>query len=92
MAQINIIRSHKLQSDDLKLKIDQLMTELASDLEFRSEWESSTEFSFRRRGANGSITLSENQLELTLNLGIMYRALKNSIERKILEVLGKYLS
>jgi putative polyhydroxyalkanoate system protein len=91
MSQINIVRKHQIPLSELKLKIDHVMTEINQKLDFRTEWESENEFSFRRKGASGTIHVASEQLELNLNLGLMYRALKGVVESRIVEALNKHI-
>lgn len=91
MANIHLLREHDCSIAELKQKIDQMMISISEKLEFDSEWENDSEFIFRRRGANGRINISENQFELTLNLGLMYRALSSQIEKKIISAVNTQL-
>lgn len=91
MANINIQRNHQLTPEVLKLKIDAIMCGIKDRLEFQSEWETEQEFSFRRKGANGRIEITESNFELNLNLGIMYRALRKPIEQKINSIVDQHI-
>jgi len=91
MANIHIQRKHQFSMQELKSKIDSIMVELKDEIEFQSEWESDLEFSFRRKGAKGRIEIDDSKFELNLNLGIMFRALKSQIEKRIIGVVDQYI-
>jgi len=91
MSNICVQRQHQLSIQDLKEKIDSIMDELKSEIDFQSEWESAQEFCFRRRGAKGRIEISDSKFELNLNLGIMFRALKGSIEKRIVNAVEEHI-
>jgi len=91
MANIFIQRKHQLPTKELKSKIDSIMVDLQSEVEFQSQWESEQEFSFRRKGAKGRIEIDDSNFSLNLNLGIMFRALKGQIEKRIIGVVDQYI-
>ena len=91
MANIHLLREHQLTTEELKSKVDLMMTSIGEKIEFNSEWENDSEFCFRRKGANGRITISEKEFELNLNLGLMYRALSSQIESKIISAVNAQL-
>ena len=91
MANINIQRKHQLTTEMLKEKIDAIMNDIQEKIEFQSEWENEKEFSFRRKGAKGSIEIDESNFELNLNLGIMFRALSGQIEQRIVKVVDQQI-
>jgi putative polyhydroxyalkanoate system protein len=90
MANIRIKRQHQLAVIELKEKIDSIMLEIKEQIDFQSEWESCYEFSFRRKGASGRIEIDDTNFEMNINLGIMFRAMKNSIEKRIVSVVDKH--
>lgn len=91
MAIINIQKTHQLTPEHLKQQIDSIMLGIKEKMEFQSEWETEQEFFFRKKGANGRIEISDSNFELNLNLGIMYRALKNPIEQKINSLVEQHI-
>ncbi len=91
MAHIQISRQHNIPVIQLREKIDLIMRSLEDKLSFTTEWENDSEFSFRRKGANGKIYISDEKFELTLNLGLMYRAMRAQIESKIISEVNTQL-
>jgi len=91
MSIINIQRTHEFSLDELKQKIDRIIHEISNKLEFRSEWESDSTLSFRRKGANGCIEIDESNFELTLRLGMMFRMMKGAIQKEVVEVIDGHI-
>ena len=77
---------------DLTQRIEKIMLEIKHELKVDYEWESSEILRFKRRGAKGYIKISQNNFKLTLNLGMMLRALRTPIERKIIKAVDEYLN
>ncbi len=92
MGNISIQRKHQLSIQQLKLKIDAIMLDIKDNIEFQSEWETEKKFFFRRKGAKGSIEITDSSFDLNLNLGIMFRVLKNQIEQQIITVVDQRLA
>lgn len=92
MAHIQLSRQHDLPLDLLRDKINNMMVSLEDKLNFNTEWENESEFTFRRKGASGQIRISETQFELSLNLGLMYRAMRSQIEFRIVSEVNLQLS
>ncbi|TQV89289.1 polyhydroxyalkanoic acid system family protein [Aliikangiella coralliicola] len=92
MSAIIVSRTHQYSIEELKNKIDKIILDIQQELEFQSEWETESNLVFRRKGANGSIDIDENNFELTLRLGMMFRALKGTIERQIIKVVDSHLN
>ncbi|WP_028865994.1 polyhydroxyalkanoic acid system family protein [Psychromonas aquimarina] len=90
MAVINITREHKLTLTELKQKINAIAIELEQQYQLQSEWEENCLF-FRRKGASGSIEIDEQQLELNLTLGSLFKIAKSKIEEEIKTMLDKQL-
>lgn len=91
MSVITLERDHQLSIEELTTILNEMVTKLEAKLNVKSYWESERELYFRRSGANGHIEFDDNQLTLTVKLGLMFRALKGPIEREITEVVDKYL-
>lgn len=91
MSTICIQRSHNLSSIEVKNKIDQIILEIEKKLEFSSYWESETYLSFKRKGAKGFIEIGEDEFELNLKLGMMFKMLKNTIRKEIIAVIDSHL-
>jgi len=91
MSVITIQRTHQFSLDELKQKIDHIIHEISNKLYFRSEWESENTLSFRRKGAHGCIEIDESNFEFTLRLGMMFRMMKDSIQKEVLKVIDGHI-
>ena len=92
MSVINIERQHSLSLEELTLRVNEIAAKLEAKLDIRSEWEDKNTLSFRRKGANGSIELSENSVSITVRLGIMFRALRSVVESELEKVVESKLA
>ncbi len=90
VAVIHITRAHKLTTTELQAKINALAIELEQQYQLMSEWDENCLF-FRRKGASGSIEINDQQLELNLTLGSLFKVAKSKIEREIIAMLDKQL-
>lgn len=91
MAVIQVRRNHSKSNDEIKVKVEELIDKLQRKLQVRSEWMSDTSLIFQRKGAKGEINFDDTSLELTLKLGLMFRALKGPIETEINSVIDSFL-
>jgi putative polyhydroxyalkanoate system protein len=91
MSNISIKQKHALSLKELKYNIEKIKKEIENKLELRSEWESETILVFRRKGASGKIIFDESNFEFSLNLGLKFRMMKNSIHQEVSKTINKYL-
>jgi len=91
MSVITLTRQHDLPLDELKHRLEKVAEKIETRLSVHCEWESDRNLIFRRKGASGFLTYDENQLDLTVKLGMMFRALKIPIEKEITAAVDKYL-
>lgn len=92
MSDIHIKRPHKLQREDAKTRVNKTATELGSKYGVKSKWNSDTQLSFSGTGADGTIDIHENEVEVKVKLGFLARALKGKIEETINKTLDKELA
>jgi len=92
MSVINIEKQHNLSFEELTERVNEIAKKLESKLDIRSEWEDKNTLSFRRKGANGSIELSEDSVSITVRLGMMFRALKSVVESELDRVVEAKLA
>lgn len=92
MSVINIEKQHSLSFEELTERVNEIAKKLETKLDIRSEWEDKNTLSFRRKGANGSIELSEDSVSITVRLGMMFRALKSVVESELERVVEAKLA
>lgn len=92
MSNIRIERTHNLSPQEIRISIENIKQKLEKKLELRSEWETESLLTFRRKGASGKIIFDDSNFEFNLNLGIMFRMMKTSIQQEVSEVIDQYLN
>ncbi len=90
MADIDIRRTHHLDPETLRQRIDQLAERLQAKFDARCTWEGDR-LQFERSGASGYIALTPEAVAVHLKLGLMLRPLKGTIEQTIEEYLDREL-
>ena len=83
MSHINIERAHALSQQALTDKVNQMVSDLNSRLSLKCEWENDKCLIFSRKGVKGRISFAQDSLHISIQLGIMYRALKSVIEQEV---------
>ncbi|MBB5319857.1 polyhydroxyalkanoic acid system family protein [Marinobacter oulmenensis] len=82
MSVIDIQRSHDLGKEKARTAADALADNLARKLDVQSEWQGDR-LMFRRSGVNGHLDVSDTELHVHLELGMMLRPFKQRIEEEI---------
>jgi putative polyhydroxyalkanoate system protein len=90
MAHISIHRKHHMGLDEARTKVEKIAETLKEKLNSEYSWEDDT-LHFKRSGANGSIAVTEDSIDLEIKLGLALRPLKGMIEKTIYENLDKAL-
>lgn len=90
MSKINIVRKHSLNSKSIHKKVQELADKLAEDLAADYSWEEDR-LVFKRTGAHGFVRMGKGELEIEVNLGLMFRPLKSTIEKTITDYLDESL-
>jgi putative polyhydroxyalkanoate system protein len=88
MAHISIHRKHNLGLKDARVQVEKIAESLKEKLNSEYTWEGNT-LNFKRKGASGSIDVSENSFDLEITLGLALRPMKGMIEKTILENLDQ---
>ncbi|MCG6942114.1 MAG: polyhydroxyalkanoic acid system family protein [Thiohalocapsa sp.] len=82
MSIIHIVRTHTLSLADAKTEVERIAQRIESDYGAEYEWEGDT-LCFARTGVSGQITVSDNSLDLTIQLGLLLSAIAGQIEQQI---------
>jgi putative polyhydroxyalkanoate system protein len=88
MAHISIHRKHNLGLKDARVQVEKIAESLKEKLNSEYTWEGNT-LNFKRKGASGSIDVSEDSFDLEITLGLALRPMKGMIEKTILENLDQ---
>lgn len=91
MATIHITRSHQLDPETVRSKVQELANTLVEKLSAEYQWEQDR-LVFNRSGANGFVRIGDQELEVEVKIGMMLRPLKGTIEKTITEYLDQQLA
>ena len=86
MADIDIRRSHGVTVERARATAEGIAADLGKRFGLRGEWRGNT-FNFKRSGVSGFLTVGEQDLHLSLSLGLLLKAMRESIERAIVHKL-----
>jgi putative polyhydroxyalkanoate system protein len=86
MADIDIRREHGLTVQSARETAERIAADLEKRFGLRGEWRGNT-FNFKRSGVSGFLTVGEQDLHLSLTLGLLLKAMRESIERAIVHKL-----
>lgn len=91
MATIDIKRSHSLGKEGARQAAQSLADKLKEKLEIAYRWEGDV-LKFDRSGASGKITVSESEVRVEVDLGMLMRPMKGMVEEKVNHYLDKALT
>ena len=86
MANIHIKQQHNLAHDEARKRVEEIAKDLKEKLNADYAWNGES-LRFKRKGASGSIDLSNEFIELNIKLGMMLAPMKGKIESAIREKL-----
>ena len=90
MPYICVRRSHDLNHDEAHAMLDELAAKMADKLDLHYHKDGDT-LRFRRSGADGSIKLTDSEIIIEANLGIMLRVIKPTLMAAIENTLDDYI-
>ncbi len=90
MPTIDIKRAHPLGKDKARAAVEQVAEKLRDKFGLSTTWQGDR-LEFQRTGAKGAIDVSDSEVHVTVDLGMMMRPMKGTIETKINEYLERYL-
>lgn len=89
MPDIQLSQPHQLTQQQARAKVDEMTHQLESNLGLTTQWLDDHKLSFERSGANGVLTLTEQQVSVEVKLNFMLRAMKGTIEKELEKALRK---
>lgn len=84
MGTIALSRKYTMPQDEVREGIKKMGEDLSEFLDIEYRWDIN-EVHFKRTGGSGKIVIGEDELSLTLKLGIMYKPFEKKIKAQILE-------
>lgn len=91
MATVEITREHNLGKETARERAEKLADKLARKLDAKCSWEGD-ELTFKRSGADGIIRVSDELVEVTVKLGLMFTPMAGVVKGEIEKALDKYLA
>lgn len=82
MADINIVQAHRLAPEQARAAAQQVVAKLTEQFELSSRWDGDVLY-FERSGVDGKLTLTPNQAQVQLTLGLFYGAFAAVVEAKL---------
>lgn len=82
MSVIDIHRVHSLDKEHAREAAETLAKDLSKQFDVNYQWEGDL-LKFKRSGVKGQLDISENDLHIRLELGLMLRPFKSRIEQEI---------
>ena len=75
----------------LRKQLQEIADELTDELQLHCEWQSDDCLDFQRSGAAGQINIGEDEIEVTLKLGMLLRPFRGNIEKELEKMLDKHI-
>ena len=88
MADIEIHRVHNLGLKAARTAADKMAESLGRKFDLKGDWAGNV-LKFERPGVSGALAISDKDLNLTVGLGFLLKAMKGSIQSAIEQELDK---
>lgn len=86
MADIELHRAHNLGIKAAREAAERMAEQLGRRFDLKGTWQGNV-LRFERPGVSGSLTLTEKDLNLSVALGFLLKAMRGSIERAVADEL-----
>lgn len=90
MSAIDVHRAHTLDKDHAREAAEALARDLSSQFDLDYQWEGD-HLKFKRSGAKGHLNITNDDLHVHLELGMLLRPFKSKIEQEIHRQLDQIL-
>jgi len=90
MSKIHVKKNHRLGLEQALKDAEQLALMLAERFDAKYEWNGNT-LRFHRTGVKGFLAVTEDALEINVELSLLMRPFKSVVEREIHNYLEKEL-
>jgi putative polyhydroxyalkanoate system protein len=90
MASIDITHRHSLPPEAARRAVEEAVVKLGQKLGVDYRWEGDT-LLFQRQGVVGRIAMAPGQVHVSATLGLLFSALKGTVESELLRVLRERL-
>ena len=90
MASIDITHRHSLPPEAARRAVEEAVVKLGQKLGVDHRWEGDT-LHFQRHGVDGRITMAPGEVHVAARLGLLFSALKGTVESELQRVLRERL-
>ena len=90
MAEIKVVRKHRLTVAQARKIAQKTADDLANEYNLQSEWHGDT-LRFSRSGVDGAMAVSAHEIRLDVKLGLLLSAFRSRIEQHIEHRLDELL-
>lgn len=90
MSVIDVHRAHTLDKDHAREAAEALAQDLSSQFDLNYQWEGD-HLKFKRSGVKGQLDITDDDLHVHLELGLLLRPFKSKIESEIHNQLDQVL-
>ncbi len=90
MADISMKRTHELGLKGARVAADKMAEKLGEKFDLTGDWKGNT-LHFNRPGVNGTLVVTDHDMQLEVTLGFMLKMMKGPIEKAVYEQLDKVL-
>jgi putative polyhydroxyalkanoate system protein len=92
MPKFTITRNHSLPAATIKERIDQLGERLKNKFQAKVAWNGDKELGVKGTGVDAKVTISDNKVDVFVDLSMMLTPMKGKIEGAINEEIDKVVS
>jgi putative polyhydroxyalkanoate system protein len=89
MPKISITRPHSLSPAVIKQRINDLGEKLQSKYQAKTSWDGEKAMNVKGPGVEGKLTISDNKVDVNLDLGFLLSPMKGKIEEAITKELDR---
>lgn len=90
MSNIQISRVHGMEKSQARASAEELVEQLRASYGFDCRWEADA-LLFSHTAGKGEVTIDEEQLHISIKLGMLGRPLRGTLEQKIQDKLDEIL-
>ena len=91
MATIEIRKAYTMDSEHLKVELDDLASKLGDHFSLECCWQSDSCLDFKRSGAEGQINIDDEEVSIAIQLGFLLNAFKGPIEQEIQDFMDTHI-
>ncbi len=92
MADIDIDKSHSLEITDARARLEKMAGELQTQYGIKSAWTGNTAILSGTGLKTGKVELTDNAINVQINLGFLAKAMKGTIQKQVNIALDNALS